>query len=119
MKVVNKILDSIENNEKIRRYKELESIINNNVKIKKILDQSKSIQKEIVHAENLSKPEQLKILNIKYHEEMEKLKDEPLLMEYLDLQIEINQFLQDSANNINNALMFNLSDNKEKWKYLS
>jgi|SRR5690554_2332732 len=114
MKVVNKILDSIENNEKIRRYKELELIINNNTKIKKILDDSKSIQKEIVHAENLSKPKQLKILNIKYNEEIEKLKEQPLLMEYLDLQKEINRFLQDSVNNINNALMFNLSDNKEK-----
>lgn len=112
MEIIDKILINIEKNNKINRYKELELIINSNANIKKILDDSKSIQKEIVHAENLGKPEQFKRLNTKYKKQMDKLKEQPLLMEYLDLQKEINQFLQDTAKNINNSLMFKSSDNK-------
>lgn len=110
MLTVDKIINEIENNAKINRYKELEHIINNNKEIKKILDESKTIQKELVHAENLNKPEQLNKLKIEYNDKMEELANQPLLMEYLDLQNEINDFLQDITKVINNSLMLNSSD---------
>lgn len=114
MTTLDKIILEIDNNPKIRRYKELEQIINSNQEVKRILDESKTIQKEIVHAESLNKPEQLKVLNDKYDTKMKNLKEHPLLMEYLDLQQEINNFLQDMSNSINNSLMLDLGDKAEK-----
>lgn len=114
MATIENIIQAINNNDKINRYKELEKIINNNETIKKILDESKTIQKELVHAENLNKPEQLKTLKEKYENKMNELNLQPLLMEYLDLQQEINIFLQETSKTINDALMFNLGDKAEK-----
>lgn len=109
MNTIDKISLEIENNPKIKRYKELELIINNDSLIKKILDESKTIQKEIVHAEKLNKLEQLKVLNNHYDEKMAELYEIPLLMEYLDLQNEINEFLQTTTDNLNKLLMLDLS----------
>lgn len=105
-----KIITEIKNNEKIKRYLELESYINNNNVIKEILTNIKEIQKELVHARALNKKESEKSIQKKYDILLNKLEEQPLLMEYLDLQNEINEFLQDASLIINNSLMVKSSD---------
>lgn len=94
MKTKNKIIKNINNNEKVIRYKELEQIINNNEKIQDYLSKIKTIQKEIVHAKALGKLEKLKQLKLEYNKMLDEINSFPLMAEYMDLQEEINDFLQ-------------------------
>jgi len=116
MSSIDKIKQEILNHPKVIRYQKLENIINNNEEIKELLERSKAIQKEIVHAEALNKSNQLNVLEAKYDEIMKKLTNKPLLMEYLDLQKEINDFLQIVKDKINDTLIANLSNNANNWR---
>jgi len=89
-----KILKAFENNVNIKRYYELEKIINNNELIKTKLDELKVIQKEIVHAEALNKEKALKTLKEKYDNLYNEFLETPLIAEYLELQTLINDLLQ-------------------------
>lgn len=110
MESIDKILNEIEKNEKINRYKELETIINNDEDIKKLLDEAKRIQKELVHAKSFNKTNVHDKLTKEYDDIMQNLENIPLFMEYLDLQKEINDFLQVTADYIHKSLMLDLSD---------
>lgn len=109
MSIEDKIIDSVINNDKVKRYLELEKIINESVNIKAILDEMKSVQKDLVHARSFDKNESLKASELKYEMLLKRLEETPLLLEYLDLQDEINEFLQNSANIINRSLIVNSS----------
>lgn len=104
MKKAEQIISEISDAEKVKRYRELEVIINNNSTIKTKLDELKKIQKEIVHAENLNKPKILKRLKEKYEELYNNFLELPLIAEYLDLQVELNNFLQSFTNIIEDGI---------------
>lgn len=114
MSLIDNIKEEIINHPKIKRYKQLEEIINKNQEVKNLLNESKDIQKQIVHAEALQKTQQLDALEKDYNHIMEKLNDIPLLMEYLDLQTEINDFLQIVNEKLNDTLMADLNNNDNK-----
>lgn len=94
MNANDKILSYINENSKIKRYKELEVIINNNTELSQKMDELKNMQKQIVHAEKLVKSNSLIELNKEYEMLLSNLESYPLMNEYLDLQVEINESLQ-------------------------
>lgn len=94
MSINEKLIEAIKNNESIKRYKELEVIINSNTTLLKQMDELKNIQKEIVHAEKLGKPEMLKEVKQRYTDKLILIESYPLMSEYLDLQARINEDLQ-------------------------
>lgn len=94
MNLQKKIINEINDNNKIKRYKELETIINKNEEVSKKMNDLKEIQKQIVHAEKLMKKELLDKLNKEYDTLTNEIHNYPLMAEYMDLQVEINDFLQ-------------------------
>lgn len=92
-KQTSKLLTLINQNEKIKRYKHLEKIINNNDEIMSLLEQIKEAQQQMVNANHI---ENKSIYN-KYKERHDRLYEQidniPLLNEYLALQGEINEVL--------------------------
>lgn len=112
MKTKNVIITKINENSKIIRYKELEKIINNDQALGAKMQELKAVQKQIVHAEKLQKNEQLSILKIQYDNMLENITNHPLMAEYIDLQEEVNHFLQEFKNIIESGID---SDLMEKW----
>ncbi len=104
MSIEEKIIDSIKANNKILRYQELEEIINSNKIIKENIDQLKALQKEIVHAKEYNKLQYLTKLESDYNTLNESIVKHPIMAEYLDLQEEINAFLQEFTNIIENGI---------------
>lgn len=104
MKIEDKIINGIKENKKIARYQELENIINNNEKISSLLNELKIIQKEIVHAKEYNKTIYLEKLENDYQELYQSIENHPIMAEYLDLQEEINAFLQEFTNIIENGI---------------
>lgn len=90
-----KLVSVINSNEDIKRYKELEVIINNDKKLLEQLEQLKQVQKQIVHAEKLEKSEMLINLNEKYNILLDEIENYPLMSEYLHIQNNLNYVLQD------------------------
>lgn len=109
MDIENKIIENILNEEKIIRYKELETIVNSNKTLKKLLRDLKIIQKQIVHARTFDKPNALKESENKYKLMMDEILDYPLLSEYLMLQTEINEFLIDFSKIIEKGITDDIS----------
>ena len=103
------ILEQISEHKLVKRYKELEVVINNNEKLKEKLAKLKAMQKDMVHAETLNKPEMLKEINNSYDILYEEILNFPLVIEYLDLQKMINDFLQDFTSIIESGIKEDLS----------
>lgn len=104
MKNHDKVVDEILKSDKVKRYKELEKVINNNKEISKKMDELKDIQKQIIHAEKLMKKELLDKLNQQYDTLTNEIHNYPLMAEYMDLQVEINDFLQNFKMILENGL---------------
>lgn len=104
MSIKDELLKRVLENNKIKRYQELEEIINNNTKIKQEIDNLKSFQKEIVHAKQYNKTNYLKELEKQYDKQYNLIIKHPLMAEYMDLQEEINKFIQDLAEIIENGI---------------
>ncbi|HHW79587.1 MAG TPA: hypothetical protein GX742_02155 [Acholeplasmataceae bacterium] len=98
MNLENIIIDKIKSNEKIKRYRELEEIINNNESINEKINNLKQIQKQIVHAKEYKKETYLAKLENEYATIYENITKHPIMAEYLDLQEEINNLLKDFSN---------------------
>ncbi|MDY0277052.1 MAG: YlbF family regulator [Acholeplasma sp.] len=104
MNVEEKIIKLIKENKKVSRYRELEHLVNSNERLLSKMKEIKSLQKEIMHAEKLEK-QQINIeLNEKYQRLMKDFEAEPLMIEYLQLQEEINAFLKDFKDIINEGI---------------
>ena len=109
MSINKKLIEAIKSNELIKRYKELEVIINSNASLLKQMDELKTIQKEIVHAEKLAKPEILKQIRERYNDKLTLIESYPLMSEYLDLQAKINDDLQGFKDVIEQGINSDLS----------
>ncbi|VEU80684.1 YlbF family regulator [Haploplasma axanthum] len=94
MKIENKIIEKIKNEPKIKRYKELEDILNQNQEVSHKIEELKNIQKQMINAKNLGKIEIQTKLENDYQNKLEEIENYPLMTEYMDLQEEINVFLQ-------------------------
>lgn len=110
MKIEKIILDQININEKIARYKELEIVLNKNKDIARKLGELKLIQKQLVHAEKLEKKDSQKKLKNDFDNKIKELEEYPLMGEYMELQEEINIFLQNFKEIIENGIDEDLSN---------
>lgn len=106
----NELINNIKNNKEIIRYRELELIINNSPSIKNKLDELKTLQKEIVHAESLNKNNSLIMLKDKYNNLYNEFVNQPLIGEYLELQTMLNDFLQAFTNIIEDGIKVDLNN---------
>ena len=90
--------------EEVKRFKELESYILNNDKIKKAFEALKEKQKQYVNAKEFNQLNQAKI----YEEEMNELKKElldmPFVEEYLELIDIINEKFNELTDSLENKL---------------
>jgi cell fate (sporulation/competence/biofilm development) regulator YmcA (YheA/YmcA/DUF963 family) len=90
-----KLIHMIETDERILRYQKLEKILNENQIIKEKLNDLKSIQKTMVQKKTYGLD--VKAIEEEYQKRLEEMHLFPLLSEYLSLQEEINEMLQQIA----------------------
>jgi len=89
------LIDAISKDERIIRYKKIEEIITKDKFLKRLINELKAIQKQLVNAETLSKNEALILFKKAYEEKLSQIDEHPLLSEYLALQGDINYMLQE------------------------
>lgn len=102
-------IDLIKSNETIKRYRQIEEVINKNSDLKSKINEVKTVQKQLVNAKEIKKAEAIKAFEIKMENLLDEISDFPLLNEYLDLQDEINSMLKNVLSiiedEINNSLI--------------
>lgn len=89
-----KLIQMIEQNEDIKRYKQIETYINENKEIKQKMNQLKSIQKQLVNAKHIGKQEAVNQFQARYDQLLEEIENYPLMSEYMALQSDINEMIQ-------------------------
>lgn len=104
MKINKSIIDGLNNNPKIKRYKVLEKVVNKDKNLKDNINKLKNIQKEIVHAKEFGKEAFLDKLNKDYDELYDEIRNYPLMSEYIDLQNEINNMIQNFIDIVENGI---------------
>lgn len=84
----------IGNIEEVERFKQVEERLNNNKKIKKLINQMKALQKQAVNFQAYGKTEALK----KVEKEIDLIQEEidaiPIVQEFKESQVMINDILQ-------------------------
>lgn len=93
---MNKLTDltnELKNNESIKRFKQLESIIDHDENLKNDYELLKNLQKKLVQAET-KKSANLSDIKQEYDTQLEKVNQHVLLSEYVDLIQSINEDLQ-------------------------
>lgn len=109
MQIEKQIIDVINNNEKIKRYRELEKLVNEDQDVLNLIDELKAVQKQIVHAEKLEKKDMLKVLQEKADDINNSIFNYPVMAEYLDLQAEVNELIQSFKEVIETSLAKDLA----------
>lgn len=89
-----KLIQMIEKNEEIQRYKRIESIINNNKKLKTKVNQLKALQKQLINAKQVGKTQAIAEFESRYQVLYNEIEEYPLMSDYLALQGDINEMIQ-------------------------
>lgn len=93
MNNLNKLVDELKKSPLVKRYKELETIIDNDENLKKEYNKLLDLQKDMVNKRERY-PKLFDEAKAKYDQQKEKVMSFLILEEYLDLQLEINEDLQ-------------------------
>lgn len=105
-----KLLQLLEQNETIKRYKEIEQRVNNNEKLTQLVEEIKAAQKDAVQFAHYGKPEAEKEA-IKHADELTAQFDEhPLVVAYREQLAEANDLLQ----HITTMIQRGINDQLEK-----
>lgn len=89
-----KLIEAIKENPYVQEYNRLEKLLNENEYFKKELLELQKLQREIVNLKNINKRKALKIAEDKYWKKRNKLEENPIIKNYLNLQEEINNLLK-------------------------
>lgn len=89
-----KLIQMLQENPDIQRYKRIEMLINQNTELKAQFNQLKSIQKQLVNAKHIGKEEAIKVFQERYDALYESIESYPLMSDYLALQSDINDMIQ-------------------------
>lgn len=89
-----KMIDMILKNEDIQRYKRIEKIVNNNKQLKEKISQLKAVQKQLINAKQIGKTQAIIEFENRYNELLNEIESYPLMSDYLALQGDINEMLQ-------------------------
>jgi len=89
-----KLIQMIEEDEEIQRYKQIELAINQNRELKAKFNELKSVQKQLVNAKHIGKKEAIDAFQTRYDALYEAIEAYPLMSDYLALQSDINDMIQ-------------------------
>ncbi len=89
-----KLLAMIRENPSIRRYRQLEAIINQDSEIQVKMDTLKQMQQQLVNAREMKKKEAVKHFEQQVETMIETIEDYPLMSEYFALQSDINDMMK-------------------------
>ena len=98
------LIELIKNSETIKRYKQIEIVINKDKQLKRNINKLKTIQKQLVNAKEIGKTKAVEKFQGEFDLLLEEIETYPLMTEYLDLQDEINQMLKDVLNIIEDKI---------------
>ncbi|MBU9714473.1 RicAFT regulatory complex protein RicA family protein [Evansella tamaricis] len=90
--------------EEVDFFKRAELQINDNLRVQEIIAQIKSLQKEAVNLQHYQKTEGLKAVEDKIDELQDELDQIPLVREFKQTQIDVNQLLQLVSTTISNTV---------------
>ena len=94
MSEIDKLLQLIEDDPVVIRYRQIEEKMNLSKEVKREINQLKAIQKQLINARHIGKTEAIKKFEKDYDEKLLAIESYPLMSEYLSLQEEINDMLQ-------------------------
>lgn len=89
-----KLIQALKENEYVKEYKRLEKLLNKNKKLKEEIIVLQTLQQEMINLKTIEKHKALKIVEDKYWKRRNKLEENPLIRNYLNLQEEINNLLK-------------------------
>ncbi len=98
------LFELIKNDESIKQYKRLEQIINSDSELLNQVMELKELQKELINLKHLDKSKMALLVEKQYNEKLESINNNPLLHNYLELQFELNELLQEIKTIIENGL---------------
>ena len=90
-----KLIQMIKNDETIQRYKRIEKHINSNPELKAKMGMLKNIQKQLVNAKHIGKTQAVSTFQKRYDTLLEEIENYPLMSDYLALQSDINEMIQE------------------------
>lgn len=98
------IAHMIANTEQVDFYKRAEAQINENQKIREKIASLKSLQKQSVNFQQYGKERALKVIEEKMEKIQEEIDEIPIVEEFKQSQVEVNQLLQLVSTTIANAV---------------
>ncbi|CAM3743867.1 RicAFT regulatory complex protein RicA family protein [Alkalicoccus chagannorensis] len=98
------LASKIAETEEVDFFKRAELQINDHLKVQEIIGKIKSLQKEAVNLKHYDKTEALKETEAKIDALQDELDDIPLVQEFKQSQIEVNELLQMVSNTISNTV---------------
>lgn len=108
------IINKIETNPTIIRYRKLEEVINKSNELNTQIEELKTLQKEIVHAKEYQKEKYLSKLESEYQAKLENVQKHPIMAEYMDLQKKINDSLKTFTDIIEKGINGDLTSKIDK-----
>ena len=94
----------IKDSEIVKRYQDIEKVLNQNEDLKSKINEIKTIQKQMVNAKEIGKVEAVKHFESLYETCLSDIEESPLMSEYLALQSEINEMIQHVAQIIEDGI---------------
>lgn len=94
MTKLDELLELLESDPNLKYYRKLEKEFNSNSKIKSKIESLYNLQKKMVLAQETQKPKLKAQLSDKYDILLKEIEQIPHLLEYLELQSDYNQLLQ-------------------------
>ncbi|KXH80054.1 RicAFT regulatory complex protein RicA family protein [Sporosarcina sp. HYO08] len=98
------IADMIANTEEVEFFKRAEAQINENQKIRENIASLKSLQKQAVNFQQYGKERAMKIIEDKIAKIENEIDEVPIVTEFKQSQLEVNDLLQLVANTISNCV---------------
>ncbi|TVP84259.1 MAG: hypothetical protein EA344_06905 [Alkalicoccus sp.] len=98
------LADKIAETEEVDFFKRAEHQINDHLKVQEIIGKIKSLQKEAVNLKHYEKSEALKATDEKIDALQDELDQIPLVQEFKQSQMEVNELLQMVSNTISNTV---------------
>jgi len=104
MSAKEELLQLIKNNESVKRYQQIESVINKDKTLKKNINKLKSVQKQLINAKEINKTQAINKFQSEFDQLLDEIESFPLMSEYLDLQEEINYMVKEVLQIIENQI---------------
>lgn len=93
---IEELFNTIEESKEYKEYKKIESILDKDKSIKKLIEQIKNLQQESVRLE-YEKNDYYKVIDKEIEKKAKELNDKPVYQEYLNKMNELNDILSMSS----------------------